>query len=121
MDTFGDGDFAVLAIMVWLLIAARVIQLLLVPSLLLAAAFRLRISAPRWISRLLIAVACGLFASYAISLLTFHAVQQWMYGFSADQHGKLALITSVVNYASSIAVAFIVVGLARSLKKSRAE
>ena len=89
----------------------------LVPSLLLAAAYRLQQLAPRWIGRLLITVALAMFASYAASQLTFHFVQQWVNEFSIEQHRSIAIFTSVVNYAASIALAVILIGLAYTVNR----
>ncbi len=58
-----------------------------------------------------------MFASYAASLLTFHFVQQWVYEFSIEQHRSIAIVTSVVNYAASIALAVIIIGLAYTVNR----
>ena len=92
MDEFRDADFGILAILVWLLLATRLLQLFLVPSLLLAAAHRFR-----------------------------GVVQQWVYDFSIEQHGSLSIFTSVVYYAASIALAVAIVGLAYTVKRMRSE
>lgn len=75
MDTFRGGDFDTLAIRAWLLLTFRIFQLFLAPSPLIVADYRIRQHASQWISNLLIVVAFALFASYAVSLLTFHPVQ----------------------------------------------
>ena len=58
-----------------------------------------------------------MFASYAASLLTIHCVQQWVYEFSIEQHRSTAIVTSVVNYAASIALAVIIIGLAYTVNR----
>lgn len=48
MDTFGDVDFRALAVMVWLIIAARTLLVILVPTLLVFAARRGKLRSPVW-------------------------------------------------------------------------
>jgi hypothetical protein len=119
MDDLGDANFGTLAILVWLLLAARLLQLVLVPALLLVARGRLRGLAPRWIGHVLAVVALGLFASFAASLLTFHVVQRWVYEFSVNQLGILGLLTSVLNYSASIGLAVAILGLVRTVQQTR--
>ena len=120
MDELGDANLSALAIMVWLLLAGRLLQLVLVPALLLMARRRLHRVAPRWIGHLLAAVALGLFASYAASLLTFHVVQQWIYEFSVNQLSIFGLSASLLFYLASFGLAVAILGLARTLQRTHA-
>ena len=121
MDTFGDVDFRALAVMVWLIIAVGTLRVMLVPTVLVFAARRVKLRSPDWVRYALFATVAALFLSYAGHLLSFYPVQQWFGTVPIGVLSVAAFVCSIAEFVASLTLAAVIFTLTSSIQRKIGE
>jgi len=121
MDTFGDPDFRALAVMVWLIIAARTLRVIHVPSLLVFAALRVKLRSPVWVRYSLFGVTAALFLNFAWHLLSFYPVQQWSGTVPIGVLSITEFVCSIAEFVGSLSLAAVIFELTSSVQRKIGE
>jgi hypothetical protein len=121
MDTFGDVEFRALAVMVWLIIAVGTLRVMLVPTVLVFAARRVKLRSPDWVRYALFATVAALFLSYAGHLLSFYPVQQWFGTVPIGVLSVAAFVCSIAESVAFLALASVIFKLTSSIQRKIGE